>query len=461
MSINSSDQIPKDFVPRRHQEIISEHIISHPRCAIWVPMGFGKSAAALDALIRLSLIEDIFPVLIIAPLRVAQSTWPDEIVKWTNFEHLTISVLTGTPETRQRNLKKKADIYTINFENIPWLVGQCGKDWPFKTIIVDEARKLKGFRSRQGTTRTKALAAVAFRSPRFIELTGTPAPGGIEDCWGQLYFLDKGARLGHSYSAFMNRWFTKGWDGYSYTPMEHAQQEIEERIKDICLSLPKDYFPTDAPIEYPVYVDLPSHAREKYKEMEQELFTLIKTHAVEAVNAAVKTQKCLQFANGCAYTDDKGSYVEIHNEKIEALKSIVEETGGSPLLVSYLYKSDLARLQKAFPRAKTLDKDPRTIKKWNSGAYAMLLAHPASAAHGLDLQHSCNTIVYYSVDWDLELHQQILERVGPARQKQSGYDRPVFVYYILTRDTIDEGVLERLKTKKSIQDCLLNAMRRA
>lgn len=446
------------FNPREHQDIITAHIIKILRCAVWVLMGFGKSAAVLNALHILDLVEDVFPVLIVAPLRVAQTTWPDEVQKWDQFKYMKVSVVAGTTREREYALKQKAHIFTVNFENLPWLVEKLGVKWPFKTIVVDEARKLKGFRLRQGTLRTKVLAKVAFLSQRFIELTGTPAPKGLEDLWGQAWFLDKGERLGATYTAFMNRWFTKGWDGFSYDPLPHAQKDIEEKLKDVCLSLPATYFPTEEPIKINIPVRLSDDVMKKYRAMEKDMFTELGKHKIEAFNAAAKTMKCLQLANGAAYIDDKGAWAEVHDAKIKALESIVEEAGGAPVLVAYNFISDLARLKKAFPKGRHLDKDPKTVKAWNAGEIPILFVHPASAGHGLNLHHSCNILVFFSVNWDLELHQQVIERIGPARQKQSGYDRPVFLYFILAEKTIDYMVMERLESKKTVQEIIMAAM---
>lgn len=446
---------------RDYQNLLISHFYKYKRAAGWVFMGGGKTAAVLHALRNLALIDDVFPTLIIGPLRVVQSTWPDELNKWEEFYHYKISVLTGAAGERATALKKKADFYAINFDNLPWLIKTLNGGWPFKTTVVDEARKLKGFRLRQGTARAKALASVAFRSERFWELTGTPTPKGFEDLWGQLYFLDRGQRLGKTYTAFMNRWFDKGYDGFTYTPKSTAQPEIEGLIKDICLSIDASkYFPTDKPIEIEIPVKLPALAMRQYKAMEKEMFAEVGKHQIEAFNAAAKTMKCLQFANGAVYTDNKGSWTLAHDEKIKALESIAEESGGAPLLVAYHFKSDLERLKRAFPYAKVLDKDAKTVKDWNKGKFSMMLVHPASAGHGLDLHHSCNILVFYSVNWDLELHQQVIERIGPARQKQGGYDRSVFIYYILAEGTIDHLVMERLKTKKTVQEILMQAMAR-
>lgn len=446
------------FTPREHQKIAIAHMQNNLRCAIWIRMGRGKTSAVLQALENLSLTEDTYPVLIIAPLRVARDVWSDEVDKWAQFSRLKVVKILGQAPERKRALQIKADIYTINFENVPWLVQQISNNWPFKVIIIDEATKLRGFRLRQGAQRARALAEVAFQSKRFIELTGTPSPKGVESLWGQLWFLDKGARLGKSFTAFRNRWFTQSYDGFSYDPLPNAQKETGDLIKDLCLSIGDEYFPVDEPIRSVVKVKLSPSAQRQYKDMEKKMFADLGEHKIEAFNAAAKTMKCLQFANGAVYTDDKGSYIEVHDEKIEALKSCIEEANGAPVLVAYHFVADLERLRKAFPQGRVLDNKTQTLRDWNEGNIPVLFAHPQSAGHGLNLHLPCNTLVFFSVNWSLEEHEQIQERIGPARQKQAGLNRAVFIYYLIAENTIDEVVLDRLESKKSVQEALMSAM---
>lgn len=448
---------------KAYQTIGVDHVISTRRSAVWTFMGGGKTATVLTALTKLNLVEDPFPALVLAPLRVAQSTWPEEPVKWEHLKHLRVKAVTGDEKQRRQALEARADIYTTNYEQIPWLVELFGKKWPFKTIISDESTKLKSFRLRQGGKRSRALAAVAQRyASRFIELTGTPSPNGLKDLWGQIWFLDEGARLGRTYSTFEERWFRKGWDGYSLIPLEGAQAEIEARLKDLCLSInPVDYFDLKEPITRTFYVDLPPEARKLYRDMERGMFMEIERVGVEAFNAASMTCKCLQLASGAAYIGDGAKeWKVVHDEKIKMLESIVEETSGAPLLVAYQFRSDLDRLRRAFSTARVLDKNPQTIKEWNDGRIPILLAHPASAGHGLNLQYGGNHIVFFSSNWNLEEDQQIIERIGPVRQLQAGFNRPAFIYRIVARDTVEEDVIERLETKASVQAMLMKAMRR-
>ena len=449
----------RDFVPHDYQEDIINWICTHRRCAVWAPMGGGKSVSTLTALERLSVVEEVYPALVLAPLRVARTTWPEEAKKWAHLQHLRVSVISGTPKQRDRALAAEAEIYTTNYDNLVWLQKACGDDWPFRTIVADEATRLKSFRLRQGGSRARALGQVAHTHvDRFIELTGTPAPNGIKDLWGAQWFLDQGERLGRTFSAFEQRWFRKGYDGYSLVPYEHTQKEVEERLQDICLTV--QGLQVDEPITSPVYVDLPPLARNVYDEMEKQLFTILNEEGVEAANAAVRTQKCLQLANGALYIDDNGKWEEAHSAKLDALESIIEEANGAPVLVAYNFKHDLERLRGRFRHGRVLDANPDTIREWNEGRISILFAHPASAGHGLNLADGGNILAFYGVNWNLEEHMQIIERIGPMRQKQAGYDRPVLVYPILARNTVDDLVMDRLSTKKSVQEVLLEAMKR-
>jgi SNF2 family DNA or RNA helicase len=426
-------------------------------------MGLGKTSSSLlavDTLLTAGLAEH---PLVLAPLRVARTTWPDEAAKWRQLSHLRVQPIVGTQKQRHDALfHSKADVWTINYEQLPWLVNELNGVWPFDTVIADEATRLKSFRLQQGGKRAQVLRKVYPKINRFVELTGTPAPNGLADLWGQMWFIDQGQRLGRTYTAFTDRWFRPHESGYGIVPLPFAQKQIQEALKDVCLTLdPKDWFDLDEPIVSTVYVDLPKEAARHYREMEREMFTLIGDTEIEAFNAASRTIKCLQFASGAIYTSESCNEWEvIHDEKIEALKSIVEEAAGMPVLVAYQFQSDLRRLLAAFPSGRVLDTNPNTIRSWNRGDIPMLFAHPDSAGHGLNLQDGGNILVYFSHWWALESRQQILERIGPVRQKQAGHNRPTYVYNIVCKGTVDEDVIERIISKREVQDVLLEAMKR-
>lgn len=452
------------YTPREWTPAMVEHIHAHDRSLVLAAMGSGKTGATFTALDAIQLI-DPGPVLVIAPRLVANVTWPNEAEKWQHLAGTTVQPITGSAEQRARALRNdKADFYTINYENIPWLVKRLGVGWPFRKVVADEVTKLKSFRLKGGGQRAAALGRVAFsRVNRFIGLTGTPAPNGLQDLWGQMWFVDRGQRLGRTYTAFKDRWFQTGFDGFSLQPFDHAQAEIQEALSDVCLTVdPKDYMSIDEPLHHTVEVELPTKVRRHYAEMEKKLFTELATgQEVEAVNAAAKSIKCLQITSGFLFTDDKGAYEELHDAKLDALELVLDEANGMPVVVAYHFKPDLARLKKRFPHGKTPDELGKNVEKeWNSGKHNLLFAHPASLGHGLNLQDAGNILVFYGLWWDLEQHQQIIERLGPLRQLQAGHPRAVHLYYIIAKGTLDEDVYYRLMSKKSVQEVLLDSMKR-
>jgi SNF2 family DNA or RNA helicase len=449
----------REFTPRAYQTLIRDHILDRPRSAVWAGMGMGKTTSTLNALDAIALADDA-PVLVLAPLRVARSTWPDETAKWSHLSGLSVMPVLGSERERRAALRMPAQVYTTNYEQLPWLVEHWGDRWPYRTVVADESTKLKSFRLRQGGARAQALGRVAHtKVKRFVQLTGTPSPNGLQDLWGQAWFLDAGERLGRTYSAFSNRWFRTAPNGFGTVALPHAQAEIQAKLQDLCLTVEaKDWFDLREPIVNNIYVDLPIKARMHYAEMERQMFTQLGEHEVEAFGAAARTIKCLQIANGAAYVGDDGAWQDLHDEKLQALESIINETAG-PVLVAYHFKSDLARLLAAFPKGQHLDANPKTISDWNAGKIPVLFAHPASAGHGLNLQDGGSTLVYFGHWWNLEERLQILERIGPTRQMQAGHDRPVFIHNIIARDTVDELVMERIETKREVQDILLAAMK--
>ena len=453
---------------REYQHAIIDYVLNLPRCAIWAGMGMGKSVSTLTALDILEITQP-GPALVLAPLRVAVNTWPDEAKKWDHLKNVEVSVVVGTPEQRRAALKRPSTIYTTNYDNLPWLIEHFGERWPFRKVVADESTKLKSFRLQQGGKRAHALSRVAHcKVDRFIELTGTPSPNGLQDLWGQAWFLDKGVRLGRSFEAFKSRWFQSIQVGSDRNatrldPLPFSQEQIEERMRDLCFSLnARDYFDIAEPIVNIIRVELPNKAKRLYKDMEREMFLALECGIeVEAFNAASKTIKCLQLANGAIYTDDTCStFADIHDAKLQALEDVVEEAAGMPVLVAYHFKSDLARLQHAFPKGRLLDKDPQIIRDWNTGKIPILFAHPASAGHGLNLQDGGNILVFFGHWWDLEQYQQIIERIGPTRQVQAGHNRPVFIHHIVAADTVDEIVIARRESKRAVQDLLLEAMKK-
>lgn len=453
----------KPFKPRPYQQLIIDHILETPRCAVWAGMGMGKTSATLTAVEGLLLADDA-PTLVIAPLRVAEQTWPEEVRKWSQLGDIRTQPILGTPKQRIDACRTRADVYTTNYENLPWLVEYYGESWPFRNIVADESTKLKSFRLRQGGKRAAALAKIAHtKVERFVQLTGTPCPSGLEALWGQMWFLDRGKRLGRTFQAFKDRWFRPNFNGFGSQPLPHAQAEIQGLLKDLCITIEaKDWLDIREPIVNNIHLNLPAPARRVYEDLEREMFaTLDSGHELEAFNAAARTIKCLQLANGACYVGEGNKdWSDIHDQKIQALDEIIEEANGMPVLVAYHFKSDLARLMKAFPGGIDLaSKDGLARAKRGEGT--VWFGHPASMGHGVDgLQYHSNQLVFFGHWWNLEERLQMIERIGPTRQLQAGMDRPMWIHNLIMRDTVDEMVIERVNSKREIQDILLEAMKR-
>lgn len=476
----------RPFVPRPYQKLAIDFILETPRAALYAAIGLGKTVCALTAYDYLVTSGyETKPALVISTLRVARSVWPDEPLKWDELKHLRVSAIIGDPTTREAALKKRADIYTINFDNIPWLLETLKGRWDFGMVIVDESTRLKGVRCsiqtsklgkqflrKDGTKRARLLAEMAWehREGRWLNLTGTPAPNGLKDLYGSTWFQDFGQRLGRSHDAFMQRWFEKGYDGFSIEPKECAAREINERVKDVCLSLlAEDWFDLIKPIETTIPVELGPHAKKLYKQMEKEFLIKFGKRTAEAVNAAVKNGKLMQLCNGAVYLDPEAEndndrrakeWREVDDAKLDALDSLIEEGAGNTLLVAYQFKSDLIRMKKAFPKGRAIEtlKDENDFK---AGKFATAFAHAASCGHGLDgFQYVCHRIAFFGNGWDAELRDQIIGRIGPVRQEQAGFKRPVYIYNIVAAGTIEEDILEMHIEKTSVQDAFLSAMRR-
>lgn len=476
------------FIPRPYQHLLKNFALDLPRCNLFSSPGTGKTGATYELVASLMLFNDIKRTLVLAPKRVAVSTWPQERGKWMeSFGHLSVAAAVGTVDERLAALRSTPDILCINYEQIHWLIEQYGGDtWPFDMVVADESTRLKGLRisiqhgrrkdgtlgkefiAGQGGARAKALGHVAHKYVRrWVNLTGSPAPNGLIDTWGQQWFVDGGKALGHTFDAFSKRWFHPAWGSTKEQQrleiLPFADKAIHEAMAPTSMTIDaRDWFDIDEPIERHIFVDLPPRARKHYNEMQKELFTWIEEHPVEAFNAGTKSQKCLQIASGAVIVDDKRTVEVVHDEKLEALRSIVEETGGTPLLVAYQWRADLARILKAFPKARSLEKNSQqTEQDFRDGKIPMLVVHPKSAGHGLDLQHSCWTMVDYSSGWNLEEDEQVIERIGPTRQAQLGRKVAVFRYRIIARDTIEQtAVLPALKNKTTAQDALKLAMKK-
>lgn len=438
-----------------YQEYSKDWILDHPYCALFLDMGLGKSLTTLTAIDELlNTFEVIENVLVIAPLSVAEKTWSDEIEKWDHLNHLTFSKVLGSRQQRLAALAKKADVYLVNRENVEWLVDHYRKEWPFRTVIIDESSSFKS----PSAKRFKALRKVRPMIERLVELTGTPSPNNLMDLWSQIYLLDQGERLGKTITAFRNHYFTpasqNGHIVYSWALLPGAEEAIYKKIGDICVSMKaKDYLKLPPRTNNVIEVELSSADRKKYKELERHYVLELKGSDVVASNAATLSNKLLQMSNGCIY-DENGEAKPIHEKKLDALERVIEEAQGQPVLVFYQYKHDLARIQERFKQAKVLDVSAGDIKKWNEGKIPVLLAHPQSAGHGLNLQAGGHIIVWFGLTWSLEFYQQ-----ANARLDRQGQQNPVIVHHLVAKGTIDEDVMRALETKEVGQEALMAAVK--
>lgn len=429
-----------------------EFIIQRKRCALWLDMGLGKTTTTLTALSDLIDSFSVNRILVIAPLRVANSVWKQEAANWQHLKHLNVAVCTGSERERLSALQRDADLYVINRENVPWLIKHYGSAWPFDCIVIDEASSFKNATSQ----RFKALRKALPQTNYMILLTGTPSPNGLLDLWPQIYLVDFGEALGRTMTSYKQRFFEQDYMGYKFKPRQGSAERIHSLLQPMVLSMSaEDYLQLPDRIDIVEAVTLPPKALADYREFERTLLAeLPDGEEIEAMNAAVLANKLLQYSNGAVYTDDLGNWSEIHTAKLDALSEIVEQNEGETFLVAYNYKTDLERLQKRFPFARVLDKDPNTVREWNSGQIKMLLAHPASAGHGLNLQRGGSLIVWFSLNWSLELYQQF-----NARLHRQGQDKPVRVIHIVADGCIDERVMSVLGEKDAVQSALLSALK--
>lgn len=447
------------YKPHDYQNYTTERMLDTKKIIAILDMGLGKTVCTLTAINELMFDRfECSKVLVIAPLRVARKTWTDEIEKFDHLRHLKASKILGTEAERIRGLKADADIYLINRENVVWLVEYCikQKKWPFDTLIIDESSSFKSNQSK----RFKALRKVAAITDRVIELTGTPSPNGLMDLWSQIYLLDQGERLGKTITSYRDRYFKPGRRNrtvvYEYVPKKGAEEAIYKAIGDIAISLKAaDYLKLPDRIDNVIKLQLPTIAREQYDELERECILELDSQAVvTAGSQAVVTNKLLQMANGAVYSETK-SATTIHDVKLDALEEIIEDNQGKPIMVFYNYQHDysrlMARLSKYNPRTLATDNDQ---DDWNAGKIQVLLAHPASMGHGLNLQAGGNIIVWFGLTWSLELYQQ-----ANARLYRQGQQQAVIIHHLVAEDTVDEDVLRALKAKSVSQDDLIAAVK--
>lgn len=446
------------FNPHKYQQYAIDFIIKNPIAAILLDMSMGKTAICLMAIQHLMYESfEVNKVLVICPLRVTL-TWRDEIHKWSQLNGLTYSIVKGTATQRKKALQADADIYIINRENVPWLINTSGVPFDFDMVVVDE---LSSFKNHQ-TARHKALMKVRPYIKRIVGLTGTPVSGGLMDLFAEFKLLDMGERLGRFIGQYRLNYFkpdrVNGPIVYSYKLLPGAEEKIYDKISDITISMKAvDYLdmPELITTEYPVYLD--EDEMEKYEELKKDLILSTPEHEVTAANAASLSNKLSQMANGAIYTDDK-DIIKIHDRKLDALEDIIESANGKPLLVAYWYKHDYTRivdrLEKIGIDYMKIDTD-ESIRKWNNKEIPVALIHPASAAHGLNLQQGGNTMVWMGITWSLELYQQACCRL--YRQGQT--EGTVSIIHLISKGTIDEKIMKALSVKDTTQSALIDAVK--
>lgn len=415
-------------------------------------MGMGKSVSTLTAISDLYDSMAVQKVLVIAPLRVANSVWAQETEKWEHLKHLRVSVCTGSEKTRRAALHRDADVYVINRENVVWLVDLYKKKWPFDAVVVDES---SGFKN-PSAKRFRALKKILPYTNYMVLLTGTPSPNSLMDLWPQMYLVDFGESLGRTITGYRQRFFEQDFMGYRWTIREGCDEKIHSLVSDKVISMSaEDYLDLPDRIDLETMVELPVGVMKRYKGLEKTLLTELETgEEIEAVSAAALANKMLQFSNGAAYHDEHKNWVEIHMAKLDALADIVEDNPGENMLVAYNYKFDLERLQKRFPQAVVLSDEQSVIDRWNNGEIQILVTHPASSAYGLNLQRGGALCVWFGLNWSLELYQQF-----NARLHRQGQTKLVRIIHIVAKDTIDQRVLSVLKDKDATQASLLSALK--
>lgn len=445
-----------------YQVAAVEHIMDNPHAALFLEMGLGKTVSSLTAIKKLMFEElEIAKTLVIGPKRVVESVWDAECEKWEHLKDLKVSKIIGTAKQRKEALRKNADVYLISRDNISWLCGLYGGSMlPFDMLVIDELSSFKNPKS----IRFKALRGVQPSFKRVIGLTGTPAPNGLIDLWSQVYLLDRGERLGKFITRFREEYFKPGKRNgaivYKYDLITDGEARIHEKIGDICMSMKaKDYLSLPGRIDNIIKIVLPPDIQAKYEAFERDQVLQLfaeqpEDEAITAVSAAALSNKLLQFANGAVYDENKDWHV-VHDLKIEALKEIIEDANGKPVLVAYTYQHDLHRIKEALKSHKPVQlKTDQDVKDWNAGKIQVMIMHPASGGHGLNLQAGGHIIVWFGQTWSLELEQQF-----NARLDRQGQENVVIVNKLVASKTMDEDVIKSQESKSAKQDSLMEAVK--
>lgn len=446
------------FTPHAYQDYCIQRMIQDPYLGAFLDMGLGKTAITLTAFNDLKYNRfEVAKLLVIAPKRVAEGTWSREAAKWDHLKHLRMSLALGSEKQRIRALNTPADVYIINRENVCWLVEYYRNAWPFDMVAVDESSSFKSHQAK----RFKALTWVRPHIRRLVELTGTPAPNGLMDLWAQLYLLDQGERLGKHIGQFRERYFNpdkrNAQQIFTFKPKDGADDAIHRLIGDICISMKaEDYLqlPDITMDDIPVVLD--AAAEKKYRQLEQEMLLQVDGSTIDVGTAVALSNKLLQLCNGAVY-DDTGAVVEIHRCKVEAFMELIEALNGQPALVFYNFRHDLIRLEDALKksglRVRRMN-GPKDEEDWNARQIDILLAHPASAAYGLNLQDGGNHVIWFGLNWSLELYQQANKRLHRQGQTQK-----VIVHHLITDGGRDEDVIAALQDKGATQDALIESLK--
>ncbi|SDY13775.1 DEAD/DEAH box helicase [Eubacterium barkeri] len=446
------------FKPHDYQRYCISRMLGETHLGLFLDMGLGKTVITLSAINDLRYNRfAIRRTLVIAPKRVAEDTWTREAEKWDHLKMLRIIPVLGSKQKRIRAINTPGDIWVINRENVQWLVEYYKNAWPFDCVVIDELSSFKNSQSK----RFKKLRLVLPHIQRLYGLTGTPAPNGMLDLWAQVYLLDQGQRLGKTLGYYRDTYFQPDQRGadriYSWKLGDGSEDNIKAAISDICISLSaKDYLSLPERMDNTIPVYLDKQARERYLEMERTMLLSVDETTIDASTAAVLSNKLLQLCNGAIYDEDGQDY-EIHDCKIDALRELVEAASGKSLLVFYSFRHDLQRIKKALAKQKLRIgelKTPADIEAWNTGKLDILLAHPASAAYGLNLQAGGHIVVWFGLTWSLELYQQ-----ANARLHRQGQEETVIIHHLITQGGMDEQVMDALNHKCRAQDALLDALK--
>ncbi len=445
------------YIPHGYQAYCTERIISDSSLGLFLDMGLGKTVITLTAVNELIYNRfEVGKVLVIAPKKVAESTWSTEAKKWGHLKHLRVSKILGTVSQRIRGLNTPADIYVINRENVPWLVDYDSNAWRFDMVVVDE---LSSFKSNKAQ-RFKSLCYVRQHISRFVGLTGTPASNGLTDLWAQVYLLDGGERLGKKITHFRTRYCeceTHGGHFTTYSMKPGAEESIKAAISDICVSMKaEDYLrlPDCITVDVPVLLD--AKAKKQYEKFEKDMLLQIDENTLDAGTAAVLSGKLLQFANGAVYNENKTA-VEVHSCKLDVLAELIEGLNGQHALLFYNFQHDLTRITDRFAKSGLVIRQLKTDKDqqdWNDGKIDILLAHPASAGYGLNLQQGGHHIIWFGLNWSLELYEQANKRLHRQGQREA-----VIVHRLITQGTRDVDVAAALEGKSDVQNALLEALK--